>query len=75
MTKQALSMNDVSSFFSLTIREKQALELICKGLSNEEIGNKLHISKHTVKRYVSSIYNKLNVKNRKELMVSVQAYN
>lgn len=75
MTKQALSMNDVSSFFLLTIREKQVLQLICKGLSNEEIGSNLHISKHTVKRYVSSIYNKLNIKNRKELMVSVQGYN
>ena len=68
-------MNDVNSIFLLTTREKEVLDLICKGLSNESIGNHLYISKHTVKRYVSSIYNKLNINNRKELMVYIRQYN
>ena len=40
------------------------LELIVDGLSNQEIGQRLHISLSTVKGHTTQIYGKLNVSNR-----------
>ena len=54
---------------SLTKREKEVVELVCKGFNNKEIGNQMHISEHTSKKYLSNIFNKLNLKNRKELII------
>ena len=51
---------------SLTPREEQILEGIAQGLSNREIGDKLHISEKTVKNYVTNILQKLQVRNRVE---------
>jgi two-component system nitrate/nitrite response regulator NarL len=51
----------------LTDREKDVLNEIKKGLSNEEIANKLRISEHTVKKHVSSILTKLNLNNRTQI--------
>lgn len=47
-----------------TNREKEVLELLCKGYTNIEIGENLNISSHTAKANVASILRKLQVKNR-----------
>ena len=49
---------------ALSPREIEVLTLIAEGNSNQEIGQKLHISLSTVKSHTSQIYGKLNVKNR-----------
>ncbi|MDE6138970.1 MAG: LuxR C-terminal-related transcriptional regulator [Candidatus Gastranaerophilales bacterium] len=48
----------------LTSREKEVLYYICKGYNNVEIGNLLHISKHTAKAHVCAILQKINARNR-----------
>jgi ATP/maltotriose-dependent transcriptional regulator MalT len=48
----------------LNEREIEVLKLIEAGLSNQEIASKLFISITTVKRHVSNIYSKLDVKTR-----------
>jgi LuxR family maltose regulon positive regulatory protein len=48
----------------LSDREIEVLKLIEAGLSNQEIGSRLFISMGTVKRHISNIYSKLEVKNR-----------
>jgi ATP/maltotriose-dependent transcriptional regulator MalT len=48
----------------LSEREIEVLKLIQSGLSNQEIGSKLYISMGTVKRHISNIYSKLDVKTR-----------
>lgn len=50
----------------LSEREIEVLELICKGLSNKEIAEKLFISLSTVKTHINNIYKILDVKNRRE---------
>jgi DNA-binding NarL/FixJ family response regulator len=50
----------------LTARERQVLDLLGRGLSNKLIGRELHISEHTVKFHISSLYSKLGVNNRAE---------
>jgi len=51
---------------SLSTREKEVLDLIAAGKSNKDIADYLYISIRTVKFHVSSIFGKLNVKNRTE---------
>ena len=50
--------------YMFTNREKEVLELLCKGYTNIEIGETLNISSHTAKANVASILRKLQVKNR-----------
>jgi DNA-binding NarL/FixJ family response regulator len=51
----------------LTLRELDILELQYEGLNNIEIGDRLFISKNTVKYHIRNIYNKTSVNNRTEL--------
>jgi DNA-binding NarL/FixJ family response regulator len=53
----------------LTERELSVLELICKGYSNPEIAQKLHLAAGTVRNYVSSILQKLGVEDRTQAAV------
>lgn len=48
----------------LTRRELEVLQNIARGETNNEIGKRLHISPHTVKSHVTSIFNKLGVNDR-----------
>jgi two-component system nitrate/nitrite response regulator NarL len=48
----------------LTDREREVLTLIARGLTNREIGEKLHIAENTVKNHVRSILEKLHLANR-----------
>ena len=50
-------------------REQGVLELIARGLSNQEIADKLHISLHTVKTHARRINAKLEVKSRTQAIV------
>ena len=48
----------------LSPREAEVLELLRRGLSNQQIADELILSKHTVRRHVSNILTKLNVPSR-----------
>ncbi len=56
----------------LTARELDILALKLERKSNRDIATDLHLSINTVKWYVSQIYSKLDVKNRRELEQRVQ---
>ena len=45
----------------LTLREKEILKLIYYGKTNRQIAQILHLSTHTIKFYVASIFKKLGV--------------
>ena len=52
---------------TLTKREREILDSIAEHLPNEEIAERLKLSKRSVENYVSRIFDKFNVKNRYEL--------
>ncbi|MEZ5117800.1 MAG: response regulator transcription factor [Candidatus Nanopelagicales bacterium] len=49
---------------ALTEQEKRILELIGEGLTNRQIGERLHLAEKTVKNYVSSLLAKLGMERR-----------
>lgn len=53
----------------LSEREMEILVLICQGLSNQEIGDKLFISKRTVDKHRANILEKSESKNTAQLVV------
>jgi DNA-binding NarL/FixJ family response regulator len=53
----------------LTLREQQIFELMQKALDNAAIAEELSLSKQTVRRYATVIYEKLGVKNRIQAIV------
>ena len=57
----------------LTERELAVLRLVAQGLSNQEIGLRLHISLSTVKTHASQIYSKLNVSNRTQAVARARS--
>lgn len=52
----------------LSRRELQVVHYLAEGLSNNEIGERLGLSRHTIKNYLLKIYDKLGVSNRVELL-------
>ncbi len=48
----------------LTYREIEVLQLICQGMSNQEIAGKLFLSEKTVKNHLTNIFRKINVNDR-----------
>jgi two-component system, NarL family, nitrate/nitrite response regulator NarL len=59
---------------SLTERELQVVALIAEGLKNRQIAARLFISPTTVTHHLSSIYSKLGVTDRLELVVYAFAH-
>jgi two-component system nitrate/nitrite response regulator NarL len=54
---------------SLTDRERQVIALIAQGLKNKQIGERLFITETTVTHHLSSIFSKLEVSDRLELVI------
>ncbi|MFZ2053825.1 MAG: helix-turn-helix transcriptional regulator [Candidatus Aminicenantales bacterium] len=54
--------------YAISKREMEILRLMLEGRNNKEIEQQLFISYHTVKNHVSSLYRKLGVKNRYQLL-------
>ena len=61
----------ISSKFGLTRRESEVLNYAVKGFSNDEIAKMLNVSVSTVKKHFNSLYKKMHVNNRVQLLQSV----
>lgn len=60
-------MESFAAKFEISKREKEVIQLISKGLSNQEISDALFISLQTVKDHTHRIFIKTGVKNRVQL--------
>jgi two-component system, NarL family, nitrate/nitrite response regulator NarL len=54
----------------LTKREKEIVDLVCLGLRNRQIADRCDLTEGTVKIHLNSIYRKLGVASRAELIVN-----
>jgi DNA-binding NarL/FixJ family response regulator len=60
---------EAAKIATLTERERDVIGLICEGLPNKQIGQRLHISETTVRHHLTSIFDKLGVESRLELVI------
>ena len=65
----------INKISSLTGREREIVPLIGVGLRNKEIADRLFISETTVRHHLTSIFSKLDVANRSELIVFLYQHN
>ena len=56
----------------LTSRERELLDLVARGLDNQEIAERLGISNKTVRNHVSRILGTLSMRNRPQLIVAAR---
>jgi LuxR family maltose regulon positive regulatory protein len=57
----------------LSNREIEVLKMLAKGASNNDIAASLFISPETVKRHLSTIYRKMDVKNRHQTVIAAKS--
>lgn len=62
------SFDKAASYYKLTKKEVEIVNLLTKGYSNKEISHKLSISIHTVRTHVFNIFKKTGVSNRSSIM-------
>lgn len=55
--------------FGLTEREVEVLILLSEGLSNKEIAEKMYLSDGTVRNYITSLLEKLELRDRTQLAI------
>jgi DNA-binding NarL/FixJ family response regulator len=55
---------------ALTERETEVLALVARGLSNTEIGQRLHVSPATAKTHVARLLMKLDARDRAQLIIT-----
>ena len=60
---------EVTKIESLTDREREVIALIGEGLKNKQVGERLFISETTVTHHLSSVFSKLEVSDRLELII------
>ncbi|MBE0652957.1 MAG: response regulator transcription factor [Bacteroidales bacterium] len=72
----ALNLNKIreessrkASLSEFTEREQEVLELICKGLNNEQIGELIHISPKTIEKHKTNLFQKTDTNNTVNLII------
>lgn len=72
--KSTKNNTEVENIDELSEREKEIVRLIGKGYKNKKISSQLCISETTVRHHLTSIYNKLGVTDRLELLIYAHRY-
>ncbi|MCU5331620.1 helix-turn-helix transcriptional regulator [Bacillus wiedmannii] len=64
--KESVELKSDGKEYGLTKRELEVLNLLSQGIRYKTIASKLYLSNGTVRNYASTLYDKLEVKNREE---------
>jgi DNA-binding NarL/FixJ family response regulator len=59
--------SEIKEAVKMTKREKEVIALLSEGMSNKEIGQKMHISTYTIKSHIHNIMEKLALHTRLEI--------
>ena len=68
-TRPDILLDSAKQLTTLTERHRQVVTLACQGLSNREIAEQLGLTEGTLKCHLHSIYEKLDVRSRAELII------
>lgn len=63
----SLTLDKAKTKYTLTTREFDIVKAVLKGKTNEEIATELYLSLSTVKKYLASIYSKMEIKSQKQI--------
>lgn len=69
------SVSNKNSIDILTNREQEVLDMVAVGFTNKDIAENLHLSEHTVKKHITNILYKLDMRNRKDLIIYTKKNN
>lgn len=69
LSRPAMVDPELVKIESLTEREREVISLIGEGLKNKQVGERLFISETTVTHHLSSVFSKLEVSDRLELII------
>lgn len=61
----------IAAAYGLTDREQRVTQLVAQGLSTDEIARRLHLSPYTVQDHLKSIFGKVDVGTRGELVARI----
>jgi DNA-binding CsgD family transcriptional regulator len=61
----------VARTHDLTAREGELVRLVARGLSTSALATRLHISEHTVQDHLKSVFDKVGVRSRRELVAQL----
>jgi DNA-binding CsgD family transcriptional regulator len=77
VTVHAATTNDVLDLLArahgLTPRERQLIALLTEGLDTRQLTDRLNISRHTVQQHLKSVFAKVGVRSRRELLTGIFA--
>jgi DNA-binding CsgD family transcriptional regulator len=63
----------ITEAYELSARERDITQLIARGLGTSDIAAGLHLSRHTVRDYVKTVFDKVGVSSRGELVAKLFA--
>lgn len=66
--------DDEKSVAELTHREEQIIREVANGLTNREVAERFSLSEKTVKHYMTSVMQKLHVRNRVEAVTAIRLH-
>jgi two-component system, sensor histidine kinase ChiS len=66
------NLDHILDTYDLTFKEREVIILLCQGLQYKEISDKVCISLSAVRKRIHSIYQKLNVQNKTELILALE---
>lgn len=70
--KELLSQKLANRNIHLSARELDIAHLLMEECSNKHLAQRLFLSEGTIKNYISELYNKINIHNRKEVIAYLQ---
>ncbi|MCQ8877405.1 response regulator transcription factor [Pseudoalteromonas shioyasakiensis] len=72
LSEQPINYKHDCDLNCLTKRERQVVDIVVTGATNKQVAKQLKITERTVKEHMSSVLNKLNVRDRMHLMLAVK---
>ena len=69
--KARVAFGQLAAQYALSEREQEIAKLISQGRTNQEIGKALFISENTVKKHVNSLYRKMGITSRTQLLYQI----